>query len=412
MRNTVALMLSQYGALACNLAFSIWLTRLLSPSDYGLIASSLFVLAALDCLCEFGWDEALLSCKDLSFHRAASTHLWVRVVLGSVPLLLVYAAGQRLGAMQPVLLLLAGSWWLEKIACTFKAATTRAHQLHKLAGVEFVLSVSSFVIAIVAALHGLGVYALVLQRFVSQGLLAVGYYLVSPWRGGWVFDPAIVRTFLQRFGAASWLSALAKLPLVDFMPFVIGLLCSSHDAGLYAKAFTMGTFPMMLSGISERVTIPLYTDAQGDARKLKKIFTQTQALKALVLLPGQLLLVTTAAWWVPMLLGSTWQVVVPIYQVMALYGLCRSFYEDVPPLFIYGMRNPWEQLRLRLWQALFITLLGPLGVLAWGVQGGAAAMAVMALGGVVVLWRRVSFALALRRHDFVESMKYRAFFRE
>ena len=184
------------------------------------------------------------------------------------------------------------------------------------------------------------------------------------------------------------------------MPFLVGMLSSTHQAGLYAKAFSMATFPVMLTGIFGRLTVPLYTHYQFNIPEMRSIFVKTQAIKMLLLLPTQLIMALYAHSWIPWLLGSKWLPMIPVYQVMTIYGIARAFFDDVPAVYLYGFKNPWHLTKNQILQSIIVIILGPFFVYYFQALGGALAMSCMLFSASILFWRNVCITLECRVNDF------------
>lgn len=404
-RNFISLSLGQYGGMLCNIGFSIWLTRILSPQDFGVLAIALFYLIFFNWLVEWGWEQGFMAHKEVELNKAASTHFWIRACLGLIPLL-TFSCGYPLfikTSLAPylsLLLCLAGIYWLEKMGLTYRTILERSYKLDTLAGLEFCTIVTSYLVALLAARNGFGVYSLVLQRLIEKGVVSITYFIASPWKIGFDFDFHIAKLFFKSFGIATWLGGIFSLTIYDFMPFLIGMLSTTEQAGLYAKAFSMATFPVMLTGIFGRLTVPLYTHFQCNAPEIRNIFVKTQAIKMIVLLPTQLIMALYAPTWIPLLLGNKWLAMVSVYQIMTVYGIARAFFDDVPAIYLYGFKSPWQLTRNQILQSIIIALLGPILVFYFQAQGGALAMSCMLLSAAILFWRNICITLDCRVHHF------------
>lgn len=406
-KNFISLSLGQYGGMLCNIAFSIWLTRILSPHEFGLLAIALFYLIFFNWIVEWGWEQGFMAHKEVPLATAASTHFWIRCTLGLVPLitfLLGYSFFTKTSVAQymPLLFCLAGIYWLEKVGLTYRTILERLYKLDTLAGLEFCTIVGSYIIAIIAATHGFGVYSLVLQRLVEKGIVSITYFFASPWKIGFDFDIKVAKLFFKSFGVATWLGGIFSLTIYDFMPFLVGMLTSTHQAGLYAKAFSMATFPVMLTGIFGRLTVPLYTHYQFNVSAMRNIFVKTQAIKMLLLLPTQLFMALYAHTWIPWLLGTKWDAMIPVYQIMTIYGIARAFFDDVPAVYLYGFKDPWQLTRNQILQSIIVMLLGPVLVYFLQALGGALAMSCMLTSAAILFWRNVCISLECGTNHFFE----------
>lgn len=409
-KNFLSLCLGQYGGMFCNMAFSIMLTRLLTPEDFGTLATLLFYLIGFNWLVEWGWEQGFIAHKELDFHEAASTHLIIRAVLGAVPLLTflgLFALPGRtfLIGDEYYLLALALIYWLEKVGTTYRTILEKKYCLQTLAGIEFFTIILSYLMALAAALVGWGVWSLVIQRACEKGIIALAYGYASPWKGGLAFRWSVMKIFFKSFGLSTWLGGIVSLTIYDFMPFLVGKMSSTYEAGLYAKAFTMATFPVMLTGIFNRLATPLYAQHQYDIPQIRSFFVKMQTIKMLILIPVQLGMAASAPQWIPWLLGTSWIPVIRVYQVMTFYGIMRAFFDDVPGVFLYGFKEPWELTKSQLLQSLIVITIAPIFVRSYQALGGALAMGCMLGIATVLFWYKTCRKLACSWRDFIYCAK-------
>ena len=389
--NFFALAFAQYGSMFCSMFFSLWLTRLLLPADFGLVAIGLFYFSSFNWITEWGWEQGLIAHKEIPVESAASTHFLIRFVLGFLPLVLFtigypwFKTFLFIGQYK-ILLLLAVAYWIEKMSYTYRSLLERENRLKNLAAFEILAIILSFSLALLAAQKGAGVVSLVIQRLAEKTVLLVGYWWSSSWKFGISFSFKVVTIFFKTFGFATWLGAVFGLALYDFMPFLIGNIKGPSEAGLYVKAFTLGTFPLMLTAIFSRLTTPLYTRYQMQNNEIRAVFFKAQILKFCMIFPLQLFLVVTADIWIAHLFGAPWVPMIPLYRLMALYGFCRAFFDDVPNLFSYGFKNPWVLTQNQILQSVVILSFGPFLIYKIGGLGGAITSVFSMMVGMVLIW--------------------------
>ncbi len=405
LKNFISLFLGQYGGMACNMLFSIMLTRMLMPQDFGLLAMLLFYFIFFNWIVEWGWEQGFMAHKEIPLDQAASTHFWIRFCLGVIPFI-TFTSFYYIADFSFIhdhfylVMVLCGVYWCEKIGLTYRTILERTYKLNTLAGLEFGNIILSYALACLAASYGWGVWSLVVQRFIDKGFISFAYFCASPWKCGLKFDYRIARTFFSSFGLATWLGGIVSLTIYEFMPFLVGKMCSTYEAGLYAKAFSMATFPVMLTGIFNRLTTPLYAQYQFNTIEIKKIFVRSQTIKMITLIPVQSLMALTAHSWIPWLIGEKWIPMISVYQVMTLYGILRAFFDDAPGVFLYGFKNPWVLTKSQVLQSLVIIICAPWLVLYFQAWGGALAMGLMLSIAVITFWAKIFRELACSWKDF------------
>ncbi|MBL4588318.1 oligosaccharide flippase family protein [Candidatus Babeliales bacterium] len=401
----IYLFTSQYSGLFVSIAGGIALTRLLDPSAFGIIAAFLFYLTSFNWISEFGWDQGFMVHTEIDLDTAAATHCMIRTVTGLIPVftfICLKLLGIKFSFQEyfSVLFVLAISYFFEKISLTPKTILERNYQLSSCALLETAATVLSYGVALTCAYKGWGAMSLAMQRLTEKVILCVGYFYVSSWRYSIRGSLWVVKRFLITFGLATYLGSLVSLIIYDFMGWFVAWYVNIHDAGLYAKAFNLATFPLIFTAICSRSTIPLYTKYQNDVPAIRNIFIKMQLFKIFLLIPLQIGLVLTSWWWIPKGLGSQWLLLVPVYNVMAVYGLFRSFFDDVPNVLTYGFRNPWLLTQSQAIQASVIVVFGFMLIPRYQALGSAITMSVSMAIATIYLWYHVLKKLSCTKATF------------
>ena len=405
------LLAGQYGSMACSIFFTFWLARLLDPSDFGRFSVGVFSLDIFNAFTDCGWEQGILTAEHETLNRAYSTHFMLRFFLGGIPFLcgiifLLLDTTLFSSTVHYIALALSIAFWAEKISLTYKTILERSYALQHLVFYETFALLGSFCCALVSVYVGWGAFSLVVQRVTERILVLAGYVVASPWKIGFYFDLLMLRHWIDSFGIATWLGGILSLFLYDFMSACVGVSSGTHEGGLYARSFKMATLPLMLTSVFNRLSTPLYASSGGSRVALKKIFLKSQFIKALLLVPIQAFFLFLAPWWIPFILGDKWSGAVVLYQVLSFYGLVRGFYDDVPALFMYGLRWPWVPLQQHLVQGASMALMFTL--LSYWFSGAMLAAGVM-LGAisctVIFIWIRVFFSLQITARDCIECVQ-------
>lgn len=403
------LLLSQYGSMVVSIGFTFWLARLLGPSEFGRFAIGVFSFDIFNALTDGGWEQGVFFASHETQNSAYATHLFVRVVLGSIPLIvllgaLLLAPWLVIGTSKSIPVILALSFLSEKASLTYKTILERTFALRRLAFFEVSALVASFVCAIISVFLGYGFFALPLQRLLEKVFVLVGYIVASPWKFSWDIKPYLIKSWFASFGFVTWISGLLSLFLYDFVGAFVGVASGAHSGGLYARSFKMATLPLMVTAAFGRITTPLYAHAEMNKDEIKRTFLNAQLAKVLLIIPVQFVLAIAAPWWVVYVLGEQWRAAVVLYQVLTVYGAVRAFYDDVSAVFVYGLRYPLILLQQHLVQVFCM-------MSAWflcrnyvdGAMLGALAMCGGMVGVAAWIWWRVWSSLRVSWHDVRQS---------
>ena len=361
------------------------LARLLTPSDYGLVASVAAIIGVGEVLRNFGLSSAAIQVRDLSRHQKDNL-FWINSLIGLALMLLAVLCSPLIATLygddRLVLLtqVLAGSFLLNGLATQFRAHLNRNFHFVALAGSEIGAQVGSLVIGIAMALNGFGYWALAGQQ-ISQGLLTIIILIpVTHWFPGWYHRKAPMRHLIM-FG-----SNLAGTQLLGYASrntdtIVIGATLGAGPLGLYNRAFQLLLLPLnQINGPSTRVALPVLARLQDDPPRYDRfiLLGQTIMLHAVTIV-----LAFSCAQALPIIsiaLGNTWLGSAPIFQILAIAGFFEAAAYATYWVFLSKgatKQNLYFALTTRPLLVAFV-LLGSL----WGVYGVAAGYSL----GVALIW--------------------------
>lgn len=184
------------------------LTRLLPPSDYGLIAMAFTATNLASLLRDLGTSSALIQTKTLT-ERTRSTVFWLHLSMGSaLALALVGASGLLAAAFkQPgladILCLLALTFPMGGLSAVHLALLERESRFQTLARIEVVASTTALTVAIFSAYHGAGVYSFVWQSFTITALYVLQPWLSLNWHPRLICDAREIRALFSYSGNLS-----------------------------------------------------------------------------------------------------------------------------------------------------------------------------------------------------------------
>lgn len=267
------------------------LSRLLSPSDYGLVGIAMpFVLFAM-MLADAGIGMSLIR-TPATERDEWSTCFWVSVLFGVALALIVGGLGKGVAivfgepALSGMVTLLAVTVLLQAVFLIPRAAQQQKHQFGVIAATEITAIALGMVTAVTIAVCGGGAWSLVGQQVAFFGVRVVLTVWLSPFR------PLMrMKGHLLKGHVAFSRDVLANNVLLFFTQsldnLVIGKVLGSAAVGIYAMAFQFARLPMML--ISGPLQYVLYaqlakfkdnTEAVGQA-----FFAVTRGL-AIVVFPA------------------------------------------------------------------------------------------------------------------------------
>jgi O-antigen/teichoic acid export membrane protein len=301
------------------------LSRLLSPSDYGVVAMVVAVIGVGELLRDFVLSSAAIQAKTLS--RGQQSNLWwINTGLGAA-LALATAAFAPLIAhvydepeIVDVARVLGLTFLLNGFAGQYRADLVRAMRFSRLALLDVVAPVVGFALALVLALNGAGYWALVAQQLAQAAVLALALCVSAGWWPSMPDRHAPVGSML-RFGGNLVATQVVGYVANNADSFVIGRQYGAADLGVYNRGYQLVTTTLsQLRVPTTTVALPVLSRIQEDRVRFGAYVQRGQVVLGYTLVAGVALLAGTAEPVVHLALGPTWSEVTPVVRLLAIAG--------------------------------------------------------------------------------------------
>lgn len=366
-----------------NLVIGVFLARLLSPGDYGIVGVLAVFSALAGNLQDAGFTQSLINlrrpeARDYNsvfwFSAAVSLSLYL-LLFAAAPLIAAFYRAGELVPLSRVLFLgffiaalgIPSGAWLRKNLCNREIALIgiSALTLSGLAGIA---------VAFAGGRH----WALVVQQLSYIGITTAGRFVCCPWRPSLSWDFAPVRG-MMRFGVNIFLTNAVNTLSQNLFTVIFGRIFTKAVTGFYTRANMWNNMGHQLvtntvSQLAQAVFVEVGDDREREVRVWRKMLRFTAFLS----MPAMLGLALVAHE-VTAILGPQWAPSAPLLRVLALGGAFMPLYALYQNLLISHGRG-----RAYLWLnvgqvALLLTaalVLAPHGVMTM----------VAAYSAVQVLW--------------------------
>jgi PST family polysaccharide transporter len=364
------------------------------PDEFGVIAIAISVETLLIVLRNSGFSGALIQRNDLrDIH--VNTVFWIGIFVSAVLIVgLILAAGPLASYYdKPALVWILRVLTLSIVAQAFsgvpEALLRKELQFGRLMFVNSGSAAIASFSAIVAAVLGAGVWALVLRIVVARVLVAVICWSVHPWRPRLQLDVRAARSLLS-FGGYLFLAALMTFGKDRLDSPIIGKLIGLGAAGVFfmARNLALSIIQQAIGAIGQ-VMFAVFSAVQSDAATLRSGYlTGTRCLSVLIF-PAIAGMIAISPEAVPIVLQGDWDGVIPIIQIISLQGIVLCTNAGISPLLLAGGRSGFLLVLSMFRMALAIgsVFLG----CRWGVQGVAFAWTI-----AVFAWAPIEMWFACR----------------
>ncbi|AMQ57588.1 lipopolysaccharide biosynthesis protein [Algoriphagus sanaruensis] len=316
----------QFGVQLTSILVTIFLARILEPSDFGLIGMLAVFMALGNSLIDAGMTSSLIRTKDAD-QRDYSTVFFINLAVGSLVYLIMFFSSGLISDFfnQPLL------EEIIKIYCiTFMIVPFSAVQRTRLVkAMDFKTEMKATIpstllggiVGLLLAYYGFGVWALVWMNVVQNLLLSIQFWFYTQWRPSMILDWDKFRYHFG-FGAKLTLAGILNSVFSNIYHLVIGKFFSVTDLGFYSKADSLKQIPVKnISTTLSKVTFPLFAEIQEDDEKLRIAYRRVMQQVLYWLTPVMVLSTVLAEPLFRIILTEKWLPAVPYFQILCFIGL-------------------------------------------------------------------------------------------
>lgn len=367
------------------------LARLLTPGVFGVMAVVTSVVALGELVYQMGLSTAAARQAELSSAQRSNL-FWVNTGLGvllAVACFLLASPASALLSMPslgPALQAVSVTFVLNGAAAQFRAEVNRRLRFRALAAIDTVPAVFGLLCALAVSAQTRSVWVLVAQ-YVGVSVLTCA---LAVWLGRWAVGlpdrHASIREIV-RFGTGLFGTQAIAYVTKNIDNLAIAYVLGPGPLGLYSRAYQLLMAPMaQLTAPLTRVYVPVLSRVSSDSERHLRYLTLVGTVPVALLGPIYALAAGAAAPVVDILFGPQWTEAVPVFQVLALGGIFRSFAQLSFWAYL-SLDATGAQLRFYLWSQP-IVVVAILAGLPWGILGVAVGHSVgYALIWVLGVWR-------------------------
>lgn len=371
---------AQVWRVVTGLLLTVVTTRLLMPSDFGVLAMVGTATALIALVKDLGISQAIIQ-RDTISDGQVNSLFWVSIAASLMFALL-------LGASAPLIADFYAEPKVEVLTIAFSAVVlisgpqavpaallSRHSHFDKLAIIDVVSATTSLVVGVAGALLWRSYWALYASALSATIVTGVGVWLSTKYRpGAPQFDTMTAQ--MLRFG-----SHVSGFNIVNYLSrngdkILIGRFQGGDQLGLYDRAYRLLLFPLtQLHGPIGRVLVPFLSRIQTEPGKYRSTYTEAVSLIMIATQPGILFAIVCAPQLFELLFGNQWVPAAPIFQWLGVAALHQVMTSTIGWLFLSQGRGS-DFFKLGAYTAV-ATIASFIIGLPWGAVGVAASYTVM-----------------------------------
>ena len=308
-----------------NLVFGIFLARLLSQSDYGLVGMLTVFSALAGSLQEGGFISALIRKKDAT-QRDFNAVFWTNVSVGFLLYVVLFFSAPLIARFYgiPELVLLARfifiGLFISSLGIVPGAIMYKNMMVKELAVCSFVTQIISGILAVFLAWRGFAYWGIAIQTVVYVSLAQLMRYYFTRWRPTLKFDFSPVREMIG-FSSKLIVTNMFNVINANIFPILLGKLYTPREVGNYTQANKWNNMGSTLVGsMVGAIAQPVFAKTDGDTVRQKRVFRKLLRFTAFVSFPAMLGLALVAKEFIVILLTEKWIESARMMQVLCIAG--------------------------------------------------------------------------------------------
>ncbi|MDD5222749.1 MAG: lipopolysaccharide biosynthesis protein [bacterium] len=301
----------------------IILARLLTPADFGIMATAMIAISFSQIFWDAGLSKALVQTREAP-EDAAHIVFWTNIFLGVLIYFILFASAPAVAlffnspASEPVLRVLGCQIVIASFSSVQQALFVRDLNFRILFWIKLVTAFVPVLCSIPLALSGYGVWALVIGSLAGQIINCLLLWRLSAWRPKFIYNKSLAdKLFAFGFwvvgeGITIWLVLWGD-------NLIVGKFLGIHDLGVYRTGWMMVNFVfgIVLSPFIP-VLYPTLSRLQDNIPAMIKIFLKVNRVIMALVLPigvGLFLVGSDAAF---VFFGNKWQGLGLVLSVIGL----------------------------------------------------------------------------------------------
>lgn len=335
-----------------NFILGIYLARLLTPTDFGLVAMVLVFIAFSELLTNFGLSSAIIQKQNITQSHYYSAY-WFSAALGAGFSALMFFASGAIASFYDSELVKEISQALSCIflassLCAIPTAKLQKELKHKKIGTVSLIS------GLVGGLTGVGLalfdysyWSIVSQLLIANWLKVLLLHIAAKFSIKFEVSIPSLKELLS-FSAIVFCTQVLRKTTSQFDKLIIGRFIDATTLGLYNRAQELMSVPTKnVARVVSSVMFPALSSIQGDRRRVANIYLNTIGVIALISYPSLIGIAMVAPYFIEFVLGPQWAEMTPFLRFFCFMGLVQSVVTITGMIYL-SLGKPKLQLKINL----------------------------------------------------------------
>ena len=308
-----------------NLVFGIFLARMLSQSDYGMVGMLTIFYSLAGVLQEGGFISALNRKKEVS-HKDYNAVFWTSVLVSLFSYLLLFFSAPLISSfygepeLKPLARYVFIGFFITSLGIAPRAYLFRNMMVRENAIISFLCQFLSGVVGLGMAATGFAYWGIATQTIVYVSVVTTLSFYFSKWRPSFKIDFSPIKEIIG-FSNKLIITGIFNVISINVFPIILGKLYTPHEVGNYTQANKwkdMGFY--VISGMIGGIAQPVFAKTDDDIVRQKMVFRKLLRFTAFVSFPAMFGLALVAEEFIVILLTEKWIESARIMQMLCIAG--------------------------------------------------------------------------------------------
>lgn len=290
---------------------SIFLARLLTPNDYGIVAMAAIFVSWGEVFRDFGLGQSIIQKKDVTDEQK-STIFYINILMGCIIATIFFLIAPLAAQFYENEMV---AWVVRVSGITFIIQSVNVVQ-HSILQKELnfkIETIASFysmlisgLLGILLAYEGFGIWSLLFQSVMSYLIITIYIWIKTTWRPSLHFNFSNTKPML-RMGVGFMLQGLIDNIFNSLGSMVIGKLFSPSTLGLYSRGNSLAEMPKTTFIMPfTRPLFPVFAKIQDDKAAVRNYFLNTIDMLNWLMIFVTGIILTSSSEIICILYGDVW----------------------------------------------------------------------------------------------------------
>lgn len=372
-----------------NFFVSIFLARLLTPSDYSFYILSTFMLNFFVVFSDLGLGPKLIQQDEEPTQKELANVFTAQQILICILFSLIFLFSSYIANLYSKnidLTYLFRLYAISGLILSFQTISIvkleRNLEFNKIATIEIISNIAYNSSIIILFSKNINIYHFGISLIIRNVISLFLAFILSPWKMEWRFDIKYIKEAIK-FGLPYQGINITSILKESFNPIVVGVMLGKTQYGIISWAQMFSTFPIWIIMILQRIYLPLFSRVKNQYDLLYSLTNNLLLFSNSFVAPISIFALFYSEIIVELVFGHKWLIGLPTFYLLWIANL---FVPSVVPL--TGLMNSFGKSKIILYLSIF-WMLGN-WVLSWtmihffGFIGYGYANAIIQISNIIV----------------------------